>query len=218
MNPGSLGPNGEELVKPFVSGARLDIGLEMLQAKQGQLHQAYYINLFQILLDDKEMTATEVLERAQEKGMLLGPLAGRDQAEFLGPLNEREIGLHFLAGRLPPMPPEFAEAGAEYKVEYESPLARAQRAEEGVAIVRTIETVLPLADRDPSVLDNIDMDETVRTLGTINGMAAKLWRPPEVVAAIRQQRKQEEDMRMAAKAAPGVARAYRDVAEVGQPQ
>ena len=71
--------------------------------------------------------------------MLLGPLAGRQMSEFLGPMVERELDLLARAGQIPPMPQELAEAGGEYKIEYDSPLARAQRAEEGVAIVRTFE-------------------------------------------------------------------------------
>ena len=71
LNPGSLGSNGEELVRAFNSQARIDIGLEMMQAKQQTINEAFFITLFQILVDNPTMTATEVLERAQEKGMLL---------------------------------------------------------------------------------------------------------------------------------------------------
>ena len=39
------------------------------------------------------MTATEVLERAREKGALLAPTMGRQQSEALGPMIEREIDI-----------------------------------------------------------------------------------------------------------------------------
>jgi hypothetical protein len=215
-NTGALGPNGEELVKPFVSGGRIDIGLEMLQWKQQTINEAFFITLFQILVDNPTMTATEVLERAQEKGMLLGPLAGRQQSEFLGPMVERELDLLGRAGQLPPAPPELLEAGGEYKIEYESPLARAQRAEEGVAIVRTFDTVLPLAEMRPDVLDVFDLDENMRALGEINGMATKLMRDPKDVAAIREERAQQQQMAQMAEAAPGLARGVKDIASAVQ--
>jgi hypothetical protein len=216
MNHGGLGPNGEQLVQPLESKARLDIGLEMMQAKQQTINEAFFITLFQILVDNPRMTATEVLERAQEKGMLLGPLAGRQMSEFLGPMVERELDLLARAGRLPPMPDELLEAGGEYKIEYESPLARAQRAEEGVAIVRTFEALVPVSALHPEVFDNFDLDETSRTLGEINGMAAKLMRDPEEVEAIREQRMQAEQAAAMAQAAPGLAKAGKDVASIVQ--
>lgn len=215
-NPGTLGPNGEELVKPFNNQARVDIGFELLQQKQQQINEAYFINLFQILVENPRMTATEVLERAQEKGMLLGPLAGRLQSEFLGPMIEREIDLLARAGQLPPPPDELVEAGAEYKIEYESPLARAQRAEEGVAIVRTFESMAPLLEQHPEILDNFDLDETVRTMAEINGMAAKLMRDPKDVAAIREDRSQQQEAMATAELAPGMAKAARDVSAMAR--
>ena len=148
--------------------------------------------------------------------MLLGPLAGRQMSEFLGPMVERELDLLARANRLPPMPDELLEAGGEYKIEYESPLARAQRAEEGVAIVRTFEALGPLAALHPQVFDNFDLDETARTLGEINGMQAKLMRDPKDVAALRDERQSQQEEAVAAQTAPGLAGAAKDVASIMQ--
>ena len=38
-----------------------------------------------------QMTATEVIERTNEKGILLAPTIGRQQSEYLGPMIEREL-------------------------------------------------------------------------------------------------------------------------------
>jgi hypothetical protein len=214
LNPGGLGTNGEELAKPFVSGADIGLGLDLLQAKQAMVNEAYFITLFQILIESRNMTATEVMERAQEKGMLLGPLMGRQQSEFLGPLIEREIDIAARRGDLPPMPDALLEAGGLYKVEYESPLARAQRAEEGVAIMRTVEGLQAFVATNPEILDNFDLDEISRTLGEVNGMAAKLFRPRDAVEELRAQRAQQQQAAMMAEAAPGVARAAKDVSEI----
>jgi hypothetical protein len=180
------------------------------------INEAFFITLFQILVDNPTMTATEVLERAQEKGMLLGPLAGRQMSEFLGPMVSRELDLLARTGRLPEMPPELYEAGGEYKIEYDSPLARAQRAEEGVAIVRTFETLIPLAELQPDVFDNFDLDETVRTLGEINGMAAKLMRDPAKVIEMRDERAEKQQAAQLTEAAPMLAGAAKDVASIAQ--
>lgn len=214
MNYGALGPNGEELARPMQSAARLDIGLEMMQAKQQVINEAFFITLFQILAENPKMTATEVMERAQEKGMLLGPLMGRQQSEFLGPLIERELDVQGRAGKLPPMPDVMIEAGGEYKIEYESPLARAQRADEGVSILRTFDALAQFAQVAPDIFDNFDLDESARALGQINGMRSKLIRPKDQVDAIRESRAQAQQQAQMAEAAPGVARAVKDLSQV----
>lgn len=212
-NPGTLSSTGEPLVKPFESTARFDVAFEMLEEKRQTINAAYFTDLLSIVVDKPNMTATEVLERAQEKGMLLGPLSGRIDSECLGPLVHRELDLHWRAGRLPPMPDELLEAGGQYLIEYENPLARAQRAEEGVAIQRTMEAVTPLAALDPSVMDNFDLDATARTLSEVYGMQSKLLNDPAQVEAIREQRAQQQAAAAAAGAAPGIGKAVKDVAQ-----
>lgn len=160
------------------------------------------------------MTATEVLERAQEKGMLLGPLMGRQQSEFLGPIIEREIDILAERGELPEMPDALIEAGGEYKIEYESPLARAQRAEEGLAILRTIEGLTPLIGIRPDILDNYDLDELAQQFAEINGMPIKILHDDEARDAIREQRAEAEEAAAMVEAAPKVAGAAKDLSAV----
>lgn len=42
------------------------------------------VTLFQILTETPQMTAAEVVERTNEKGILLAPTVGRQQSEYLG--------------------------------------------------------------------------------------------------------------------------------------
>lgn len=217
LNPGGLASDGTPLAAPFQTGARIDLGFELMQAKQAVINDAFFITLFQILVENPKMTATEVMERAQEKGMLLGPLMGRMQSEFLGPLIERELDLLARQGgtALPPVPEELAQEGILYKIEYESPLARAQRAEEGVAILRTLEATAPFLEIRPELLDVFDLDEAFRTLGEVNGMSQKLIRPKDQIEEIRAQRAEEQQAMQMAEAAPGMAGAVKDLADAG---
>jgi hypothetical protein len=162
------------------------------------------------------MTATEALLRAQEKGALLAPTMGRQQSEMLGPLIEREIDILARAGQLPPMPPQLAERGGEIRIVYESPLNRLQRADEGVGILRTLESVAPLASADPSVMLIFDGPEIVRTLWEINGAPAKLLRSPEDVEALKAQQQQAAQMQNIIAAAPQAASAAKDLATAAQ--
>jgi replicative superfamily II helicase len=81
---------GRELIKPLPAGSMI-ANDKLMEMERVIIHDAFLISLFQILVDTPTMTATEVLERAREKGMLLAPTAGRLQAEWLGPMIEREI-------------------------------------------------------------------------------------------------------------------------------
>lgn len=210
LNYGGIDAQGNAVVQPFNTGARPDIGDELLQREQQLINESFFITLFQILEENPQMTATEVLERAQEKSQLLGPAIGRQQ-QMLGKMVEREIDLAVEQGLLPEIPPALAEAGAGYEIEYEAPLSRAQRADDGLAIMRTMEHVLVLAQADPSVLDNFEMDEVVRSLSEINGMPAKLRRDLDEIGAIREQRAQQQAALAAAQLAPGVAGAVKDL-------
>jgi len=72
-------------------------------------------------------------------------------------------------------------------VEYTSPLDRAQRAEKGLAILRTIKSVTPLSQVDPGVMLLFNAEAVARELCEINGAPAKLLRTSEQVAQLRKQ-------------------------------
>jgi hypothetical protein len=201
---------------PLPTAPRLDIGLELQEQRRKVINDAFFVTLFQILVDAPQMTATEALIRAQEKGALVAPAMGRQQSELLGPLVERELDILARAGALPPMPDELAEAGGEVRIEYQSPLNRAQRADEGVALLRTLEGLGPLIQADPTVLDRIDPDEAVKVRADVHNLPAKVLRSDAAVAALREARTRQQQQAAVAEAAPGLARAVRDVAELPQ--
>ena len=60
-----------------------------MTGQRAAVNDALYIRLFQILVQNPQMTATEVVERTNEKGILLAPTVGRQQSEYLGPLIDR---------------------------------------------------------------------------------------------------------------------------------
>ena len=215
INPGFLTADGKPKLVPLQPGGSYSVGLDMQEQRRKAINDVFLVTLFQVLIEAPQMTATEVLQRAQEKGALMAPLMGRQQGEMLGPLIEREIDILADAGQLPEPPEEIVEMGGVYEVEYQSPLAKLQKAEEGVAIMRTLEGILPVAANDPSVLDNYDMDELARGLGEANGMAARFLRDPRARDQMRAERAQANQQRELAAAAPGLGSALKDAAQAG---
>lgn len=213
MNYGGVNEQGQQLVHPLQTGARVDIGLEMMDQRRKVINDAFLVTLFQILVEAPQMTATEAMLRAQEKGALLAPTMGRQQSEFLGPIIEREIDILARAGVLPPMPDALLEAGGIVDVEYQSPLNRAQRADEGVAILRTLESLAPLAQIDPGVMMVFDPEAVARELADINGVPVKVMRTKDQIAAMQEQQASAQQAQQLLAAAPVVGSTAKDLAQ-----
>ncbi len=214
LNFGGVDGQGRQLVHPLTTGSQPQFSLQMTEQKRGVINDAFLVTLFQILVDAPRMTATEVLQRAQEKGALLGPAVGRQQSEALGPMIERELAILQRTGKLPPLPPALIEAQGEYRIEYDGPLSRAQRAEEGVAIARTAEALLPMVQFAPDIMDNFDGDEISRVIAEANGVSAKVIRSVESRETLRAQRKQATELQEVVTAAPGTAAALEKISRL----
>jgi hypothetical protein len=213
LNYGGVDDQGRQVVQPLQTGARVDIGLEMMDQRRKVINDAFLITLFQILVEAPNMTATEAMLRAQEKGALLAPTMGRQQSEMLGPLIERELDILSRSGLLPPMPEALVQLGGEVDIEYVSPLNRAQRAEEGVAILRTLESIAPLAQIDPGVMMVFDPEMIARELAEINGVPAKVLRSREQVDAMKEEQAQAAQAQQLLAAAPVLSSSAKNMAD-----
>jgi hypothetical protein len=206
INAGGVSADGKLLVHALPVG-NLAVNEKMMDAEHMFIRDAFLLTLFQILVETPQMTATEVLERTREKGILLSPTMGRQQSEFLGPLIEREIDVLAQQGLLPPMPQFLKDAGGEYKTEYDSPLSRAQKAENAAGLFRTVSWAAEVINitQDRSMLDWVDWDEAMPEVLDINAVPER-WRASlEKVQQIREQRNQQAVAQMAVDAAPAAA-------------
>ena len=218
-NSGGVSAEGRPLIQALPIGS-LAVGEEMMKIEREAINDAFLITLFQILTENPQMTATEVLERTREKGMLIAPTAGRQQSELLGPQLERELDILASQGVLPPMPPLLAEAGGGYHVEYDSPMARMQRMENATGFMRSLDTASNYAKMtgDMTPLDWFDMDVAMPALLDINGAPVAWTATEEAVAAKRQQRAQAEQQRMAIENAGGLSGAAKVASDMQQQQ
>lgn len=206
VNKGGWSSEGRPLVGTLPTGD-IKITLEMMQEEKQLINDAFLVNLFQILTETPTMTATEVVERTNEKGILLAPTVGRQQSEYLGPLINRELDLLAELNLLPPMPPVLREAGGEYEVVYTSPLSRAMRSQEVSGAMRTIETTINIvqATQDPSILDAYNFDVIIPEMASIQGVPESWMATPKDIEAKRQGRQQMQQQQMQIQAAPAQA-------------
>jgi hypothetical protein len=214
LTRGGLSIAGQELVKPLYTGGNVGINMETLQYFTQKLDRAFLVDLFTLLVEKPQMTAAEILERANEKGMFLGPIIGGQQSEKLAPMIEREIGLLARMGRLPEPPEELIEAGGEYVLEYETPAAQLQRAGQVQTIESWLLSLQALGQVDPGVLEVADLEAAARRLGELRGVPAELIRDPREVAMRRQAQLQKAQEQEALEALPVVAKGVKDLASI----
>ena len=155
------------------------------------------------------MTATEVIQRNEEKMRLLGPVLGRLQSELLKPMIDRCFNILFRRGQFAPAP-DFL-SGQDIEIEYVSPLAKAQKSTELSSITRGIEILGSLANVAP-VFDYINFDALVKHVAELVGVPQKVLKLQSQVNAEReeaaqaaQQQQQMAQMQQVAQAAGDVA-------------
>lgn len=206
VNKGGVNADGRLLIQPLPTG-QIQTTLEMMQEEKALQNDAFLVSLFQILTESPQMTATEVIERTNEKGILLAPTVGGMQSDYLGPMIGRELDLLSWMRELPPMPPLMRRKKGHYEAIYTSPLARAQRAQEVAGFQRTIQFATEVigVTQDPSPLDNFDFDKAMVETARIQGVTESWFADPKVVKLKRQNRAEAAERAQQANEMPAQA-------------
>jgi hypothetical protein len=164
-----------------------DLNALIKDTKQ-QIASRWYADLFLMMIqsDKTEMTAREVVERHEEKLLMLGPVIGRVKSDLLDPTIDRTFAIALRSGLIPPPPPEIQ--GMPLKVEYISLLAQAQKMIGTAAIEQYAAFIGNLSGAFPEVKDNFDVDEAAQEYGDALGVPPKLIRSKDQVMQIRNAR------------------------------
>ena len=177
--------NSVDSMKALQPSSNFQLAETRIEKLQAQIRKTLMADQLQPQ-DGPAMTATEVHVRVDLIRQLLGPIYGRLQAEYLQPLIARCFGLAYRAGVFPPPPDSLG--GQNFAVQYQSPLARAQKLEEVSAIERLMGDLTVIAQVDQSAIDNVDTDEAVRQTAKNLGVPDAIMRPVDKVAQFRQQK------------------------------
>ena len=189
--PGGLNffrSGSRETITPLNTGANIPIGLNMEDQRRAAIRQAFYVD--QILTaGSPQMTATEVMQRQEERMRVIGPVLGRLMNEMLRPLIDRVFSLMLRNNMLAPAPEVLQ--GRDIDIEYVSPLARAQKSSSLNNTMRALEILLPLAQSLP-VGDHLDPDGLVRHVTDALGVPKTTLRSQREVDETREARAQAE--------------------------
>lgn len=168
-----------------------------------EIERQYHTDQLQ-LREAPQMTATEVQVRYEMMQRLLGPTTGRLEAEYLNPLTWRAFLLMARRQAFKDLPSTLQQAvgegssAADLDVQYEGPLARAQRTIELTAQDRTVAFVVGYASQvaafSPAAaqeaLDVLKMDKMTRDRAEITGLPSDSLSSAEDVDKVRAERKE----------------------------
>lgn len=176
-------------IEPLNIGANNVLGLNMEEQRRKAIQAAFYVD--QLLLGQgPQMTATEVVQRTEEKMRMLGPVLGRLQFELLQPLITRTYNLLSRQKAFEAAPEFMRESDIE--IEYVSPLAKAQRQGDVQSMMRFLEMLSPFAQIDPGVLDFLDVDGMAKEMIKVLSIPATVVKGDEEVAEVREQRQAQQ--------------------------
>lgn len=171
-------------------------GLTALDAKidryDDKMRQLFYNDLFLMILNDRQgqKTATEVLERHEEKLLMIGPAIERQLHELLDVIVNLTLTKSLRVGAIPPPPPELSEA--EYKIEYISLLAQAQK----LVMSQSMHAYLGMAERvaqlDPFTVHKTNWNEYLDQFGDMVGLPAKVMNDNEVPEGMKAQAQEQQ--------------------------
>ncbi len=169
--PGGIIRYTGEAPKAFVSGASSNVGLEIMNEIRARIKTAFYNDRL-MNTENVQMTATEALQRMEEKMRLLGPVFGRLQTELLGPMMTRIFGLLIRHGKM------CLPDGISYhdvKIDYVSPLTLTQKHLQAKAVMQTLELAERFLQIQPDAAGVFNVPEAIKKIAEMFGVGSTLF-------------------------------------------
>lgn len=182
---------------------------EQIKELEARIYRHFGADMFLVAIgSDKDMTATEVMARSEEKLTQLGPVVTRISDDLLRPTVDRIFNILIeesvrrwaqgMPAPLPPPPPELQ--GQELEIEFVSPLQAAQRGYGATALTRVIQFIGGVSQFQPAVLDKLDADQAVDEYADALGVDPTVIAGDDKVQEIRSARQQQQQQQAAQQA------------------
>ena len=178
----------QDRIEPIETRGSPELGLEVIESVRRSVVRGWYVDLMNLPEDKYEgsrVSATWTLQRRQEKMRVIAPLLSRMQTEFLGPMIDRVFSIMQRQKAFLPAPPELAEEIID--IDYVSPIAKAQRAQEAESIINLFSLLAPLAQSDPAAMAVVNTEEVARYGQDLYGAPTRILRSREEMQARREQ-------------------------------
>ena len=159
--------------------------LNSMESKNAQvrerINKAFFVDLFLMLAnsDRRQITATEIQERQQEKLLALGPVLEQLNQDLLDPLIDNTFTILARREELPEIPEELE--GTELKVEYVSIMAQAQKSSGISSVQNFLGFVNNMGQVDPGVLKKVKTYDAVDVMHRLTGAPESIIRSNDEV-------------------------------------
>lgn len=213
VGPVRSGPNGLTYLRgkaeigQIPTSANLPFANDYIMQLENSIRTTMFVDQVQFVGDFK-MTATEVMQRQTERMRLLGPVLGRLETEFLNPFITRVFGIMARNGLIERAPEAIQDKNM--RIEYQSPLARAQKSQIAQGFQQVLATLEPIAKMSPALAEQlfapIDVNKVTPMLFEWYGVDLDLLKHEKELASDDQQTK----LRNMIQQVPALAKALRD--------
>jgi len=209
------------LPRELESRGRVDYAMERAEQKRKMIRDAFFYDMFRLLSSrDKQLTAREVVELSSEKASQFHPFFARLTTELLQPLLKRAFAEALRGGLFEKPPLALFEKGPsgwvmdDPEIAFTSRLAQALDMQETNGLLRTFETLAPMAQLDPGVFDFIDSSKVGPAIARSLGVSASIMLAEEDIEAKKQARAQAAQAAAAMESAQMASQAVRNVGGV----
>ena len=170
LTPGTIIPKavGSKGLSPLEMPSNFDVSQIVLEDLRSRIRHALLVDRLG-MIGQRQMTATEVLERSAEMALLLGATYGRLQSELLTPLLQRAYNILRRRGEVPDIDID----GRLVSLDYRSPLALGQRQNNVQNIMYWVNTAMAMG---PEAATSVDLAAASRYLGKALGVPSDLIR------------------------------------------
>ena len=188
LTPGTIIPKavGSRGLTPLEMPGQFDVSQLVLDDLRSRIRHALMVDRMG-MIGQRQMTATEVLERSSEMALLLGATYGRLQSELLTPLLQRAYAILRRRGEVPDIDID----GRLVALDYRSPLALGQGQSNVQNTLYWINTALSMG---PEAAASIDIAAAARYLGKALGVPSDLIREDVFIPATTIENNQGEQI------------------------
>ena len=197
ITPGSINfyRNGiADPIRPVSPVENIQVSFEEMAQCRDAIFKAFYMDIFRMGKESKEMTVPEVQMRSEEQMRLMGAIIGEIESEFLNPLILAVYWILEKYGRIE----RYSKGGRDYgqqdlNICYNSVFSIAQKS----AAYNSTEGILSFLQRSgianicPEIYDNLNWDKVFELFVELKGVPQGILNTEEEKIHIRQKREMQ---------------------------
>jgi hypothetical protein len=214
--PTSINTRGEPIqnaIMPWQTGSHPEVSHIKEEELRRTIREIFYVDAIRQLMEvnKSEMTAFEFAKKLELLFRLMGPVYGRMEWEYLWRIVDVMFDLCLHGGVYSPPPQELMEEGGDVDLDFQNPIAKAQRSGDSEALVMAVGDLAPLTQVYPQIWDRLDPDRVADGVFNLRGVPAGWTRSDKEVEELRtarqQQQQQEEALATAGQIAESAGKA-----------